>query len=63
MNRCRLARLYSVDFQAVRQITRLFRLPSGRRYLFPLGSGSSSVKAKLPVGKNDGCYGYINVPW
>ncbi|HHX88105.1 MAG TPA: hypothetical protein GX693_08035 [Firmicutes bacterium] len=58
----RLARLYSVDLQAVRQNYGAYL---GCRQGVPLPFSTALVlvplKLRLPVGKNDGCYGYINV--
>ncbi len=59
----RLARLYSVDLQAIRQNYGSY-LGCRQGVPLPFSAGLVLVPLKIrsPVGKNDGCYGYINVP-
>ncbi len=58
----RLARLFGADLQAVRQNYGSY-LGCRQGIPLPLSAGLVliSLKTRLPVGKNDGCYGYINV--
>ncbi len=59
----RLARLYSADLQAIRQnYGRYLGCRQGVPLPFSPNLVLVSLKIRLPVGKNDGCYGYINVP-
>lgn len=59
----RLARLFGADLQAIRQNYGSY-LGCRQGIPLPLSAGLVlvSLKTRLPVGKNDGCYGYINVP-
>lgn len=58
----RLARLYNADLQAIRDnYGKYLGCRQGVPMPFSAGLVLISLKTRLPVGKNDGGYGYINV--